>query len=154
MKIDQSRILLIFRFLIWAAVPLLAFAAFGVEQSDPSRRAVVLAVDGVIGPASADFIVRGIEDAERSGAAVVVLRMDTPGGLDTSMRDIIHKILSSRVPVVTYVAPSGSRAASAGTYIMYASHIAAMAPATNLGSATPVAFTPGGNRQTAHHNSR
>lgn len=113
-------------------------------QENRTGRAVVLEVEGVIGPATADFVVRGIEDAERSGAAVVVLRMDTPGGLDTSMRDIIHKILSSRVPVVSYVAPSGSRAASAGTYIMYASHIAAMAPATNLGSATPVAFSPGG----------
>ncbi len=131
--------------MIWATALALAFAvAFGATEDDAANRAVVLEVEGIIGPASADFIVRGIEDAELSTAAVVVLRINTPGGLDTSMRDIIHKILSSRVPIITYVAPSGSRAASAGTYIMYASHIAAMAPATNLGSATPVAFTPGG----------
>ena len=115
-----------------------------MAQETDTRRAVVLEVEGVIGPASNDFIVRGIEQAEESGAAMVILRMNTPGGLDTSMRDIIQKILASRVPVVSYVAPPGSRAASAGTYIMYASHIAAMAPATNLGSATPVTMSPGG----------
>ncbi|MCZ7598335.1 MAG: nodulation protein NfeD [Gammaproteobacteria bacterium] len=115
------------------------------EGGDAARRtAVVLEVDGAIGPATGDFIVRGITDAEESGAALVVLRLNTPGGLDASMRAIISKILASRVPVATYVSPSGSRAASAGTYIMYASHIAAMAPATNLGSATPVSISPGG----------
>ena len=115
-----------------------------MAQETDTRRAIVLEVEGVIGPASNDFIVRGIEQAEESGADLVILRMNTPGGLDTSMRDIIQKILASRVPVVSYVAPPGSRAASAGTYIMYASHIAAMAPATNLGSATPVTMSPGG----------
>ena len=115
------------------------------EGGDAARRtAVVLEVDGAIGPATGDFIVRGIADAEESGAALVVLRLNTPGGLDASMRDIISRILASRVPVATYVSPSGSRAASAGTYIMYASHVAAMAPATNLGSATPVSISPGG----------
>ena len=104
----------------------------------------MLDVDDVIGPATDDFIVRNIERAEDTGASLVILRLDTPGGLDTSMRDIIHKILASRVPVVTYVSPPGSRAASAGTYIMYASHIAAMAPATNIGSATPISLAPGG----------
>lgn len=107
-------------------------------------RVVVLELDEVIGPASSDFVVRGIEDAEASAAKLVILRLNTPGGLDTSMRDIITKILASTVPIVTYVAPPGSRAASAGTYIMYAGHVAAMAPATNLGSATPVSMTPGG----------
>ena len=140
----QQRISLGARFLVWAVgVALYATGALMAQETD-TQRAIVLEVEGVIGPATNDFIVRGIEQAEDSGAAMVILRMNTPGGLDTSMRDIIQKILASRVPVVSYVAPPGSRAASAGTYIMYASHIAAMAPATNLGSATPVTMSPGG----------
>ena len=126
----------------WAMISI-AFLAAGAAEPEP-KQALLLEVKDAIGPAVSDFVVRGIEEAERTGAEVVIIRMDTPGGLDAAMRDIIQKIASSSVPIVTYVAPSGARAASAGTYIMYASHVAAMAPATNLGSATPVQIVPGG----------
>ena len=109
---------------------------------------VALRLQDAIGPASADYLVRGIQKAGEIGAPLVVIQLDTPGGLDTSMRQVIQSILASPVPVAVYVSPEGSRAASAGTYILYAAHIAAMAPATTLGAATPVAIgMPGSDRK-------
>ncbi|MFW8631860.1 NfeD family protein [Vibrio natriegens] len=103
----------------------------------------IVPVNGAIGPAISDYLSREIEQAQQENVSLVILRMDTPGGLDSSMRDIIHAITTSSIPVATWVGPSGSRAASAGTYILLASHVAAMAEATNLGAATPVALGGG-----------
>jgi membrane-bound serine protease (ClpP class) len=114
------------------------------EAAPPvDRTAYVLDVQGPIGPATRDFVSRSLKTAAEQDAALVIIRMDTPGGLDASTRDIVKDILNSPVPVATWVGPAGARAASAGTYILYASHIAAMSPATNVGAATPVAIIGG-----------
>lgn len=110
----------------------------GASRAQESPTAVVMGIDGPIGPAVSDHVRRGLRQADEIGAAIVVLEMDTPGGLDSSMREIIQDILSSPVPVAVFVSPSGAHAASAGTYILYASHVAAMAPGTSVGAATPV----------------
>jgi len=128
------------------------FAAFILAISTVAARAdtnvVVLNIKGAIGVATADYVLSGIEHAETSNSDLIIIEMDTPGGLMTPMRDIIQAILGSSVPVATYVTPAGARADSAGTYILLASHIAAMTPTTHLGAATPVAMGWGGDDAT------
>lgn len=108
------------------------------EQSGRAKLALTVGIDGAIGPASARQLKEGLATAIERGAEVVILELNTPGGLVTSMREMIADILASPIPVIGYVAPSGAHAASAGTYILYATHLAAMAPGTNLGAATPI----------------
>jgi membrane-bound serine protease (ClpP class) len=112
--------------------------ACGAERKAPGQ-VHILTWDGNVNPIMVRYVERGIDTAERSDAAAVVLRLDTPGGLDSSMRKVIKRIEASRVPVIVYVSPAGGRAASAGTFITMAGHVAAMAPNTTIGAATPIA---------------
>jgi membrane-bound serine protease (ClpP class) len=125
---------------------LAALAAASAALAAPAKAPLVrhLKIDGVVSPIMAEFLVEGIERAEKDGATLVVVSLDTPGGLDPSMREIIKKILASKVPVAVYVSPPGGRAASAGTFITLAAHIAAMAPNTSIGAAHPVTLGMGG----------
>jgi len=116
----------------------LVFCLLPCSAEESRRLALTITIDGAIGPASASYVKEALAEASERHAEVVILRMNTPGGLNSSMREIIADVLASPVPVIGYVAPSGAHAASAGTYILYATHIAAMAPGTNIGAATPV----------------
>ncbi|MEE8185152.1 MAG: nodulation protein NfeD [Thermodesulfobacteriota bacterium] len=123
----------------------LVFSLFTIALATNARAAVIhyIEVEGIINPVISEFITTSIERADDEDAEAAVIQLDTPGGLDLSMRDIVKAILASDVPIVVYVAPPGSRAASAGVFITYAAHIAAMAPSTNIGSAHPVAMGGG-----------
>ena len=128
-------------------IGLLLVASIAVEAQEVNPRIDVLQVKGTINPVLVDYISRGIDQAEVDGAQAVIIQMDTPGGLDTAMRDIIQTITNARIPVVVYVSPAGARAASAGAYITLSAHVAAMAPNTAIGAATPVAMGEGGEAQ-------
>lgn len=138
------------RVLLWLSVlcltlgALLAWQAQAQKAQSETGLALAMTIDDAIGPAIDDYFRRGLEEAEAREAELVVVQLDTPGGLDASMRAMIRAMLGSPVPVALYVSPAGARAASAGTYLLYASHVAAMAPATHLGSATPVQLGGGG----------
>ena len=131
----MSRLILTIAFALLTSLALTNQAQL---EETTSSRIWLIEIDGAIGPATSDYVLRGFEQASSSNASLIVIRINTPGGLDGAMRDIVQGILSSDIPVVSYVGPKGARAASAGTYIAYASHVAAMAPATNLGASTPV----------------
>lgn len=126
--------------LMLVLVSLLLASTFVVEAQTERSRIDVLTVKGTINPVLVDYIARGIDDAAFEGAQAVIIQMDTPGGLDTAMRDIIQSIVNSRIPVIVYVSPAGARAASAGAYITLSAHVAVMAPNTAIGAATPVSM--------------
>jgi membrane-bound serine protease (ClpP class) len=126
------------RLALLAALFVIAAVLPGSAERGRAKVALVVEIEGPIGPATARHVKDALATAAKRDAEIVILRLNTPGGLVTSMREIIAEVLKSPVPVIGYVAPSGAHAASAGTYILYATHVAAMAPGTNLGAATPV----------------
>ncbi|HYA12253.1 MAG TPA: nodulation protein NfeD [Thermodesulfovibrionales bacterium] len=125
-----KRIILLILFILLYSSP--------ASLEEPKRKVMVITIDGVINPVAAEYIGKSINDANKEKVEALIIELDTPGGLDTSMRNIVKDIIGSEIPVVVYVAPSGSRAASAGVFITMAAHIAAMAPGTNIGAAHPV----------------
>ncbi|HEY83085.1 MAG TPA: nodulation protein NfeD [Dehalococcoidia bacterium] len=133
------------RILLMVAGLLLLSTVAGAQTG--GSRIDVLTIKGTINPVLVDYLSRGIEQAEETGAQAIIIQMDTPGGLDTAMRDIIQDIVNARIPVIVYVSPAGARAASAGAYITLAAHIAVMAPNTAIGAATPIAM--GGDGEAA-----
>ena len=137
MIIFRKLLVIALLFMVWPS------NAFG------SNSIIVIEVEGVINPVVAEFVTNEIRSANTSSEELIVIRMDTPGGLDASMRKIIKAIQSSKIPVASFVSPSGSRAASAGTFITIASHIAAMEPGTNIGAAHPVNLMGGGTGEQA-----
>jgi membrane-bound serine protease (ClpP class) len=135
------------RRILLVLIGLLLAASIATTVQSQSPKVDVLTIKGTINPVLVDYVERGIEQAEDSGAKALIIQMDTPGGLDTAMRDIIQRIVNSRVPVVVYVSPSGARAASAGVFITMAGHVAVMAPNTAIGAAHPVAIGGEGEAQ-------
>ncbi|MFH1032093.1 MAG: nodulation protein NfeD [Chloroflexota bacterium] len=134
-----------FRMLLWLSLTFVALTT--IEAQGANSHVDVLRVKGTVNPVLADYISCGIEHAESTNAVACIIQLDTPGGLDTSMRDIIKDIVDARVPVVVFVSPSGARAASAGVFITVAAHVAAMAPNTAIGAAHPVSIGAGGETQ-------
>ena len=130
------------RVLVLLGLLLALSTTMGVRAASPTI--VIVTADGVINPVLADYIARGIEEAEDMNATACIIQLDTPGGLDTAMRDIVQEIVNARIPVVVYVSPSGARAASAGAFITIAAHVAAMAPSTAIGAASPVSISSEG----------